>query len=175
MRPDRPTTESGGIRRLQRPSSSAVQLMSRSFSPPAHQHTPIPRGHSMPPSPPLAAATSSRASKASIARHIMNGCTSAVRNAQAPRLSLQSQRVHRAVKVLETLQSSESAQAGGATSTSHEHRTRCHGAAVVHPARLEASQLGGSACVGQQRRPAGLVRRQPLTRQSCGRRSEEGG
>ena len=165
MRPDRPTTESDGIRRLQRPSSSAVQLMSRSFSPPAHQHTPIPRGHSMPPSPPLAAATSSRASKASIARHIMNGCTSAVRNAQAPRLSLQSQRVHRAVRVLETLQSSESAQAGGATSTSHEHRTRCHGAAVVHPARLEASQLGGSACVGRQRRPAGLVRGQPLTRQ----------
>ena len=85
----------------------------------------------MPPSPPLAAATSSRASKASIARHIMNGCTSAVRNAQAPRLSLQSQRVHRAVKVLETSHSSESAQAGGATSTSHEHKNtlprRCGG------------------------------------------------
>ena len=64
------------------------------------------------------------------------------------------------MRVLETLQSSESAQAGGATSTSHEHKTRCHGAAVVHPARLEDSQLGGSACVGQQRRPAGLVREQ---------------
>ena len=145
MRPDRPTTESDGIRRLQRPSSSAVQLMSRSFSPPAHQHTPIPRGHSMPPSPPLAAATSSRASKASIARHIMNGCTSAVRNAQAPRLSLQSQRVHRAVKVLETLQSSESAQAGGATSTSHEHKNtlprRCGG----------PSSTAGGFTAGRQR------------------------